>query len=662
MQFLEIMHTSFRGEKLEAALFIAPAGLALAALGVAALRAETGSFAWSVAIPCFLFALVLLRYAAAVQRLAALMLLAACSADAEPPIEEGPLGIPLSSSGRVFAGAAVVDITPSIVETFTDLDDNAEFNGCLDAPEGGTSRCPEPFDDVDGDGVFDAVWMGGFSPLRPANTVADPISARALVLSSGGEYVVFVSLDLIGLLDTRIHAARDRLAGSGLDPDRLVVASTHNHAGPDTLGFYGNPFDLSDPISGLDPAYQERLVDAIDQVVRDAAMDMTEVDLRVGSVRMRDLSPDYNGAAFGGTNPTAKMHGAIHDIRDPVIVSDQVLALQGKSRRDGDGVFVLTSWSGHPEVWGDRNNAISADFVGVTRSVLESRLGGTAIHLPEALGGMQSALGGDIPLVAADGTPVPGAWAEHDSEDFVRSLGHHVADAAVTALDEGEAIDRLPIRVQVQSFWTPLSNLIFNLLVPLGVLDVGPEVASTDPAVCPEAAQNENILGCFESRTFRISLGPIGIVTAPGEVLPELAWGLPVDDPIWEAESNDITLRGEGSRYFPQHDPLCNDLPSFATCKDALVRDDCDCTKLHAWPYATGPDASVPPVLDLLEGAKYRAVVGAADSFYAYMVPEVDFNKAVNVLSDEGDHYEETVSASYALATRWQQAQLAIGR
>jgi hypothetical protein len=59
MDFLEIMHTYFRGEKLEAALFIAPAGLALAALGIAALRAETGGFAWSVAVPCFVFALVL---------------------------------------------------------------------------------------------------------------------------------------------------------------------------------------------------------------------------------------------------------------------------------------------------------------------------------------------------------------------------------------------------------------------------------------------------------------------------------------------------------------------------------------------------------------------------------------------------------------------------
>ena len=69
-------------------------------------------------------------------------------------------------------------------------------------------------------------------------------------------------------------------------------------------------------------------------------------------------------------------------------------------------VFTLTNWSGHPEVAGDANNVISSDWVGVTREILESTYGGTAIHLPECLGGMQSALSGDVPLVEADGTHV----------------------------------------------------------------------------------------------------------------------------------------------------------------------------------------------------------------------------------------------------------------
>jgi TRAP-type uncharacterized transport system fused permease subunit len=57
MSFLEIMNTYFRGEKLEAWFFILPVGLLLVVLGVVALKAERGGYAWGVAVPCFLVGL-----------------------------------------------------------------------------------------------------------------------------------------------------------------------------------------------------------------------------------------------------------------------------------------------------------------------------------------------------------------------------------------------------------------------------------------------------------------------------------------------------------------------------------------------------------------------------------------------------------------------------
>lgn len=47
MNFTPIMQSYFRGEKLEALFFIIPAGVAL---GVVALRAERGAFAWGIAV------------------------------------------------------------------------------------------------------------------------------------------------------------------------------------------------------------------------------------------------------------------------------------------------------------------------------------------------------------------------------------------------------------------------------------------------------------------------------------------------------------------------------------------------------------------------------------------------------------------------------------
>ena len=59
MDFLTIMQTYFRGEKIEAALFIAPAGLLLMALAVGAWRSESGALMWGAVIPAAIFGLLL---------------------------------------------------------------------------------------------------------------------------------------------------------------------------------------------------------------------------------------------------------------------------------------------------------------------------------------------------------------------------------------------------------------------------------------------------------------------------------------------------------------------------------------------------------------------------------------------------------------------------
>ncbi|MCB9778576.1 MAG: neutral/alkaline non-lysosomal ceramidase N-terminal domain-containing protein [Alphaproteobacteria bacterium] len=605
-----------------------------------------------------------------------------------------PLDMPLLEDGVTYAGAAIVDVTPEIVETWTDVNGNDLFEGCLWDPDG--SECKgEPFDDVNGNGWFDAVWIGGFSPLRPADSVHDPVYARATVIAKDGEYVAFVALDFVGLGSPRIHEARDRLvATEGFDPDRLIVSSSHNHQGPDTMGLWGNPFNLADPVSGIDPEYQAAIPDAIEQAVRDAAAAMEPVDLTIGTVRMRDRSRWFNGSDWGGDNPVAKMHGMIYDGRDPVLVSDQLLVLQG-NRPDGSGtVFTLTNWSGHPETWGGDNNSISSDWIGVTRQVLEARYGGVAMHLPESLGGMQSALNGDLPLVEEDGThvfqtcsaeevadeadggcfgktegdarttddgePLP-AWAERDTWEFVRSHGWHIAEAAIAALDAGQPLDPSPIRVEAEGFYLPITNIAYQLLGPMDVFDLGLDDAVFDEDLCPWVDDTETPggedMGCIETRTFRLQLGDLGLVAVPGELLPELAWGLPEDDPAWQAEVADLTARGSGrgAIYFPQHPEACDSI-AYEDCRERMSLDGCDCTRMHASPYRLSYDETQAPLLDAFD-LPHEAVVGMADNYLSYIVPEPDFNKEVSLLSDDGDHYEDTVSPTWVFATELQKAQ-----
>ena len=591
-----------------------------------------------------------------------------------------PLGMTLADDGVTYAGTGLVDITPEIIETFSDLDGSNEFEGCLDDPGALRAECDEPFDDVNGNGWFDAVFIGGFGPMRPALGVHDPIWARATVLSHDEQYIAFVSLDVVGLGSPNIHAARDRLVADGYDIDRLIVASSHNHQGPDTMGLWGDPTDFDDPVTGRNPAYQERVQRAIEEAVRAAAGSMEPVELRVGRTLMRDRGVWFNGARFGGKNPTDRMHGMINDGRDPVVVSDQLLVVQGvRPGTVDDAVFTLTNWSGHPEVRGSSNNLISSDWIGVERVVLEDRFGGMAMHLPESLGGMQSALGGDLPLVTdlgehvfaacgdeevadvddvdcfgrsvgetrvdGDGDAVP-VWAPKSSWEFVTSHGHHIAEAAIDALAAGEGFVPSPLHVDVETFYVPVDNVAYQLLGPRDLFDLGLEDAITDTSICPRAA--ESGLGCLENRTFRLRMGPIGFVTVPGELLPELAWGVP-DHPDWAAEALDPTQRGPGSTFFEQHDHAC-DAYTYNDCQGREAFRDCDCLAVHAWPYRLSDALSDTTLLEPLD-TEYRAILGMADNYLSYIIPAPDFNHRVTLLSDEdGDHYEDTVSPSWDFA------------
>ncbi len=609
--------------------------------------------------------------------LAALLLACAGKDDPTPP-GEGPLGIPLAQDGVWRAGVGVVDLTPVITETWQDLNGDHTFNGVHDDPNGA-----EPFDDADGDGWFDAVWIGGYGPLRPALDVHDPVYARAVVLAVDGEYVAMVALDLVGLGHPRIWQARDALAADGFDPDRLIVASSHSHDGPDTVGLWGNPILF---IPGFDEVYQQRVAAAIEEAVRLAAADLQEVELSVGAASMRDRGPWFNGPYFGGKNPDPRFHGMIHDGRDPVIVSDQLLVLQG---RGGDRVvFTLTNWSGHPEVRDSNNNSISSDWPGVTREVLEAEYGGTALHFPESLGGMQSSLHGQLPLVNPDGTHVlatctseavadpedadcfgkaVGAdridadgdhvpvWAPESTWEYVTSHGWHIAEAAIDALAAGEPV-KPALRVQRRGFSLPITNAIYNMWGPMGLFDYDIEGAQTDPEKCPEV-NPPTVVGCFEPHVFRLELGAtrpgegVGFLSVPGELLPELAYGLP-DDPVFAAESADPARRGEGATYFPQSDPDCLvEIDSYDDCVYTDSVGDCDCLSMHAWPYRLSDEPGHEPLLDHLD-TEYRAILGMTDSYFSYVIPEPDFNRYVSLFTDDGDHYEDTVSGAAVFGDR----------
>ena len=562
-----------------------------------------------------------------------------------------PFGIPLVADGQLYAGVASIDISPQITETFQDLNGDHTFNGCINEPDGpssGRPGCDEPFNDANGNGVFDAIWIAGYGNMRGAMSVHDPLYARALVLALDGEYIAIVSVDSIGLLESRTREARTLLAEQNFDPDRVLISSSHSHQSPDVIGIWGDQDNL---ISGINEAYIQTLPPAIYDAVETAARSMVPVSPTVGQIAISSVDPDFNGTFFGGNSPNPHQIGTIDDIRDPVIVADLMtaLAFDGPDGR----LATVINFASHPEVVGDDNDAVSADYVSFLRQTVEAEQGGTAMFLAGALGGMQSAVTSALPAVNEDGSRVTDengdtVWINEESWELAQSQGVLLAQSVPAALTDNQAWDQISIRHLPLNI--PVSNIFYKLAFRLDLLDTSVDDLLQD-ASCPGYGTDPDVFACVPAGIWLVQLGPVTLATFPGELLPELFWGVP-DEP----SMSDASLR-TGDPRWDEHDADCDGV-AFADCKGAETVGDCDCLHYHAEPY-TISDAGAPPLDQILPGT-YRAAVGITNGYCGYIVPFPDFNTWVSQLTEDGDHYEETNSCTPQFAPLVQEAYLSL--
>lgn len=359
---------------------------------------------------------------------------------------DGALTRPQGSEPFVDCGGTPGTFDPGI-DVFRDLNANGIFDGDPRNPEG-----LEPFDDANGNGTFDAIWLGGFDSGRAASGVdADaPPAVTAMVMSKGQEFAVLVTLDTIGNVSTHLNPLRQRIAAElGLDgsaydtPDvqRIVVASLHNHEAADTIGIAGptalnsqavldalhagllqdlGPFAGVPVRSGIHLAYRDWTDAQAVAAVRAAVRDLRPAELRVATApapmrtdeEVLNPAPDDQTGAFRIPRRDQLL---MTDIRFPFVRDPLVLAFQARDSRTGAVIVTLVNWTNHVEVLGSRNTLLSADYAGYVRRHLENRFGGVGIFVIGTVGGLQTPLGdvfvpladSDANLLTTGGTAVP---------------------------------------------------------------------------------------------------------------------------------------------------------------------------------------------------------------------------------------------------------------
>lgn len=490
------------------------------------------------------------------------------------------------ATGPLRAAFVAVDVTPDL---------SAKDGGWQDLDGDHVYSSGEPFDDRDDDGDFDAVWIGGAQNARPAVGVHDPIWARVAVFERGELRVGLVVYDFIGWFINEMDATRARLEAS-LGLDHVVFASTHSHQSPDTMGLWGE----TSLVTGVDLDYHAWVHARTAEALAEAVAALEPVTMSVAAVPTLDDA----GSA----------QAYVADVRDPIILDPTLTIAQFRAVAEpGRTVGTVVHWAAHPEYVGFDNNLLSSDVVHYIRETIEDgAAANAALPAVEGVGGValyvQGALGGQVGPI---GTRPPGPDGEPVTEEgFARAeaagvaVGRLALEALATPAQVEDVADpRLTVRTGELAL--RVENTFYHVGGVVGVFHR--DFLGWDTA---RPIDDDN-MPYVASRVTYLELGPIGAITAPGELHPELfvggydgswSWGVPI-----VAADN-------------ENPPDLSLAPAGPYLRELLLAND---------------------------GVRYPLVLGLAEDTVGYIVPAWNYELSEDspyLEEAPGDHYEETNS------------------
>jgi hypothetical protein len=310
------------------------------------------------------------------------------------------------------------------------------------------------------------VYLAGFGQNRCAESIHDPLYARMLAISDGATTLVLCALDLIGVFqsDVRdiIQGVRQICEFFETSKISIILASTHTHHGPDTMGLWG----LDDRTRGVDPLYLADLKDKIIQTIQ------------------RSLVLDFEVAAV--KSGAVRVPGVAKNARDPEIVDDELTVLQFLDA-DGRPLSTLFDFPCHPEVLWEHNPHITSDYPASLRRAVEAETGAPCIFFSGALGGMMTPDVQDHSFAEAE------------------AMGLTLAHAGLSLLRESDGASPSTLLFKHREFSAKLQNPLFKIAIRRDLL--------------PEPRDSH---GRVTSETNLIQIGDCWLVTVPGELLPKL--------------------------------------------------------------------------------------------------------------------------------------------
>ena len=306
----------------------------------------------------------------------------------------------------------------------------------------------------------DSLYLAGGKANRPFIDVHDNLYVKAMVVSNRNNNITMLTFDCIGLLYPQLQAIRSRIKTelSFINPEHIVMSSTHTHSGPDVVGIWGK--DLAH--SGVNDKHMQLIVDRAVEAIKEATQARKPVNISFGS------------GSFG--------EDWVKNISEPEEL-DRTVSIIQLTDLNGKNIAMLTNFACHPTIMDDASTAASSDYVWGYYKYLDSAQGGVNMFLQGAIGGW----------VQPEGVPHTYEQANY----YGTSLGKYVFGLTKNK-NASKNINFNSIKVDF-----PLSNPSFQMLSKAGIIkrDFGKTVSS-------------------EIAYFNI--GDASFATHPGETCPAL--------------------------------------------------------------------------------------------------------------------------------------------
>lgn len=319
---------------------------------------------------------------------------------------------------------------------------------------------------------------GGMGPTQPATKKLGELSTRALVISKGKTTVALVSVDALGFPSVLVQRVAKKVPFIPLE--NIIVGSTHTHSAPD---FYAFPDGQGGHTGDL--AYIDQVCNKMADTIIAAHRSMKECSLRVATGNVEGQVA-YNYYAVELFDPRASVLQFI----------------------DGDNksIATLVNYAIHPEVLGNEVGAISPDLIGPLYNRIESKVGGVALFINGAQGGMITADNRDLSKIA---DPLKARWVDKRIWSECERIGTTLADESLRIIDSAKPIANPDLLCQHRNVDFPVDS------------DALWGVVQYSPLKYPH---NDN--RTVTSRINMLQIGPARIATIPGEALPNIGFYL----------------------------------------------------------------------------------------------------------------------------------------